>query len=460
MRDELSPAFLRAEGRALAYMKSEGILPLLRRGALVALSGGADSVFLLYLLSRLSVKEGFSLRTVHIHHHLRGREADRDAAFCEELAARLAVLHNTLHIDPYAEGDLDGGLEAACRRLRYAALRRELAATELGVIVTAHHATDQLETVLHRMLRGGGVRALAGMRPVHGDLVRPLLSLTRGEIEEALISSHIPFVTDSTNFDKTYTRNYLRAEVLPRLSRIVPHPERAVMRMTEALSHDADLLDKLAKEALLAAPREGGAIPADYLRSLPEALRRRLLVLLYEEARDETAAEVAIEHTHVVTLSRLLLSGRLQFSLAVPNCLFARLSGGSFSFVRLPRRQTTEESPITPLRMGENRLPGDFTLTLLREGDTIFARCSSFLNKIDITAAISPAIIKGSLYARTRRAGDAYFFRGHTHSLKKLYNEKRIPQELRAYLPLLCDDSGILWMPFCPVRERSTGKSE
>ncbi|MBO7293536.1 MAG: tRNA lysidine(34) synthetase TilS, partial [Clostridia bacterium] len=347
-----------------------------------------------------------------------------------------------------------------CRRLRYAALRRELALWGLGVIATAHHATDQLETVLHRMLRGGGARALVGIRPVHGDLVRPLLSLTKGEIEEALRSSHIPFETDSTNFDKTYTRNYLRAEVLPRLSRVVPHPERAVMRMTEALSHDAALLDELAKEALSAAPREGKGVSAEYLRSLPEALRRRLLVLLYEEARDEAAAEVAIEHTHVVTLSRLLLSGRGRFSLAVPNRLFGRLSNGEFSFVRLPQREMAEGEVVTPIGMGENRLPGDFTLSLFCEGETLFARCSSILNKIDITAAISPAIIKGKLYVRTRREGDAYFFRGHTHSLKKLYNEMRIPLELRATLPLLCDDGGILWMPFCPVRERSTGKSE
>ena len=459
MSNGLSPAFLKAEARTLAYMDSVGLLPHLRHGVLLAFSGGADSVFLLYVLSRLSAKEGFPLRSVHIHHHLRGEEADRDAAFCERLAQALAVPHNTLHIDPYDGRALDGGLEAACRRLRYATLRRELFASGLGVIATAHHATDQLETVLHRMLRGGGARALAGIRPLHGDLVRPLLSLAKEEIEAALLSSHIPFVTDSTNFDKTFTRNYLRAEVLPRLARVVPHPERAVVRMTEALSHDAALLDEMAEKALSGALREGKGISAEYLRSLPEAIRRRVLVLLYEEARDEDASEVAIEHTHVALLSRLLLSGRARFSLAVPNHLFARLSEGSFCFVRRSGKDTAEAT-VTPLLMGENPLPGDFTLTLLREGDTLFARCSSFLNKIDITAAISTAIIRGELYARPRREGDAYFFRGHTHSLKKLYNEKRIPLELRTVLPLLCDDDGILWMPFFPVRERSIGKSE
>lgn len=460
MRDELSPAFLEAEGRVLAYMDSAGILTALRGGVLVALSGGADSVFLLYLLDRLSKKEGFPLRTVHIHHHLRGEEADRDAAFCEELAEGLALPHATVHIDPHAGGTLEGGLEAVCRRLRYAALREELLSSGLRVIATAHHATDQLETVLHRMLRGGGLRALVGIRPMYGDLVRPLLSLTKREIREALLSSGIRFVTDSTNLDKALTRNYLRAEVLPRLAHVVPQPERAVLRMTEALSHDAALLDELAEEALSAAPREGKGISAEYLRSLPEALRRRLLVLLYEEAREAAASEIAIEHTHVVTLSRLLLSGRGRFSLAVPNHLFGRLSGGLFSFVRLPGRIAEVESREIPLQMGENRLPGDFTLTLTREGETLFARCSSILNKIDTKAAISSAIINGGLYARPRREGDAYFFRGHTHSLKKLYNEKKIPIDLRATLPLLCDGDGILWMPFCPVRERSTGKPE
>lgn len=460
MRDELSAAFLEAEARTLTYMDSVGILSRLRGGVLVALSGGADSVFLLFVLLRLSKKEGFSLRTVHIHHHLRGGEADRDAAFCEELTASLSVSHSTVHIHPYAAGDLDGGLEAVCRRLRYAALREELASSGLGVIATAHHATDQLETVLHRMLRGGGARALVGIRPVHGDLVRPLLSITKAEIEAALLSSHLRFVTDSTNQDKTYTRNYLRAEVLPRLSRVVPMPERAVLRMSEALSHDAALLDKLAEEALSSAPRVGEGIAADYLRSLPEAIRRRILVLLYERARDAGAFEIAIEHTHVVTLSRLLLSGRDRFSLAVPNRLFGRLSEGGFAFVRSSQGVTGGGGETIPLAMGENRLPGGFTLTLTHEGEMLFARCSSILNKIDIKAAISSAIISGRLYARTRREGDAYFFRGHTHSLKKLYNEKRFPLELRATLPLLCDDGGILWVPFCPVREKRTEKPE
>ena len=337
--------------------------------------------------------------------------------------------------------------------MRYRALHGVLAEhPELSCIATAHHATDQLETVVFQMLRGGGLRAVVGMTPVRLPLVRPLLCMSRREIEAALSETGISFVTDTTNADVGYTRNYLRREILPRLLRVNREPERAVFRMSEALSHDVSLLDDLARAARQAAPVCGDGVDAAYLVSLHEAMRRRVLVMLYEEQRSADAAHIPIEHTHIVSVSRLLCSGRSSFSYAVPNRLFAVLRDGVFSFRRAPISEMVEGTPV-PLPEGDNALPGGFVLNVRREGTALFLRCSSFFHKIDIGIAISSDIINGELYARTRMPQDSYRFRGHTHSLKKMYNEAKIPLAVRPYLPIVCDQSGILWVPFFPIRE-------
>ena len=455
--DYSAERFFAAEKTVLSYIASEKISDALCGGVLLALSGGADSVFLLHLLTRLSKKQAFPLLAVHVNHHLRVDEADRDAAFCRSLCEALGVPFICLDVD-VAEEQARGkfGLEEAARRVRYRALFAELEGhPELACIATAHHGTDQLETVLFQMLRGGGLRAALGMSPVRLPIVRPLLCLSRKEIEMALTDAGCDFVTDSTNADTGYARNYLRHEILPRLSRINCEPERAILRMSEALSHDAAFLDELAGTACSAAPRRDDGVDAGYLTSLHEALLRRVIVILYEEKREADASHIAIEHTHIVSISELLRSGRSSFSVAVPNRLYAVLANGVFSFRRTPNVVADAPNTCVPLVDGENELPGGFFLTVRRDGAEVLVRCFSFLHKMDITVAISSDIINGELYARSRRPQDAYRFHSHTHSLKKLYNEAKIPLGVRPYLPVLCDQSGILWVPFFPVREKT-----
>ena len=442
------------EAHLRRFMAEEGITPLLGGGVLLALSGGADSVLLLLLLARLAREQGFPLAALHVHHHLRGEEADRDETFCRELCLAWQIPFEAAHVDVRAEARrTHRGIEETARRLRYRALEEARQARGLAVIAVAHHGTDQLETVLFHLLRGGGARSLLGMRPITGNRIRPLLCLTREEILEDLGRAEVPYVTDTTNRDPAYTRNFLRTEILPRLARVQNRPEDAVWRLSEALSHDVAYLDGLAERALSDMPRFAGGVSADALRALPEALRRRVLILLYQEARDEGAEDVAIEHVHLIRLSRLLLEGGAAFSLAVPNRLYAVLADGWFSFLRKNGEAAAVLPDKTPIREGENLLPGGFTVTLRREGDTVWLGCFSKFYKIDIMAAFSSDIICGSLYVRGRRPGDEYRFRGHRHSIKKLYNEKKIPGAAREVFPLVCDDCGILWMPFCPVRE-------
>ena len=243
-------------------------------GVVVGLSGGPDSVFLLYALHTLQARMGFTLRAVHVHHGIRGAEADRDEAFSAELCAKLAVPFQAVHVEAPAYAAQHGlSLEEAARILRYEALeaaRQQLGQTlaarpsnasvpsSMGApssfqpvraatappapaawIAVAHHLDDQAETVLHNLVRGAGLRGLAGMENRRNHVIRPLLSIKREDILKWLEQNKIAYVTDSTNADPHYTRNRIRSTVLPELREINPEASAHIAH-SAALLREAD----------------------------------------------------------------------------------------------------------------------------------------------------------------------------------------------------------------------------
>lgn len=211
-------------------------------GVVVGLSGGPDSVFLLYALHTLQARMGFTLRAVHVHHGIRGAEADRDAAFSEKLCAKLVVPFQAVHVDAPSYAAQQGlSLEEAARILRYEALEtaRQQLATPTAWIAVAHHLDDQAETVLHNLVRGAGLRGLAGMENRRNHVIRPLLSIKREDILKWLEQNKIAYVTDSTNADPHYTRNRIRSTVLPELREINPEASAHIAH-SAALLREAD----------------------------------------------------------------------------------------------------------------------------------------------------------------------------------------------------------------------------
>ena len=211
-------------------------------GVVVGLSGGPDSVFLLYALHTLQARMGFTLRAVHVHHGIRGAGADRDEAFSAELCAKLAVPFQAVHVAAPAYAAQQGlSLEEAARILRYEALeaaRQQLEAPTAWIAV-AHHLDDQAETVLHNLVRGAGLRGLAGMENRRNHVIRPLLSIKREDILKWLEQNKIAYVTDSTNADPHYTRNRIRSTVLPELREINPEASAHIAH-SAALLREAD----------------------------------------------------------------------------------------------------------------------------------------------------------------------------------------------------------------------------
>lgn len=207
---------------------------------IIALSGGADSVALLLLLK----VHGFNVHAAHCNFHLRGDESDRDEAFCIELCQGLGVKLHRAHFDTREYAELHKvSIEMAARELRYKwfeQLREDIGAA--GICV-AHHRDDSVETVILNMVRGTGVHGLVGIRPRNGYILRPLLCVSRDEIEGFLTSCGQKYITDSTNLEDEATRNKVRHHIIPELQQLNGKALENIQRMTERMAAVEELLD-------------------------------------------------------------------------------------------------------------------------------------------------------------------------------------------------------------------------
>ena len=207
---------------------------------IVALSGGADSVALLLLLKNAH----FNVHAAHCNFHLRGDESDRDEAFCVELCQRLGVELHRAHFDTREYAELHKvSIEMAARELRYKwfeQLRQDIGAS--GICV-AHHRDDSVETVLLNLVRGTGLRGLTGIQPRNGNILRPLLCVSRAEIETFLAKKGQKYVTDSTNWEADVQRNVVRLAVLPLLKRLNPAVAENIQRTAENLAEAQQVLN-------------------------------------------------------------------------------------------------------------------------------------------------------------------------------------------------------------------------
>ena len=207
---------------------------------IVALSGGADSVALLLLLKNA----GFNVHAAHCNFRLRGAESDRDEVFCVELCHRLGVELHRVHFDTREYAELHKvSIEMSARELRYKwfeQLREDIGAA--GICV-AHHRDDSVETVIINMVRGTGVHGLVGIRPRNGYILRPLLCVSRDEIEGFLTSCGQKYITDSTNLEDEATRNKVRHHIIPELQQLNGKALENILRMTERMAAVEELLD-------------------------------------------------------------------------------------------------------------------------------------------------------------------------------------------------------------------------
>jgi tRNA(Ile)-lysidine synthase len=288
----------------------------------VGVSGGADSVALLRALHQRSAEVGLVLHVAHLHHGLRGQEADADLAFVSALAAHLDLPFHQARVDVAAEAKAAGeSIEEAARRLRYAWFRDLLLTVPLDAVATAHTLDDQAETVCAKFLRGAWTEGLSGIHPVvefpEGQILRPCLSATRAQIEAGLQALNQPWREDSSNRDPAFTRNRIRHELLPLLETWNPRL-RDHLAQTAELARDEEAwwqaeLARIAPQLILAGkPVRGGgrassgglALDVTRFAALAPALQRRLL----RHAAQQLGAALDFRATEALRI--LALEGR------------------------------------------------------------------------------------------------------------------------------------------------------
>ncbi|MDP9170890.1 MAG: tRNA lysidine(34) synthetase TilS, partial [Acidobacteriota bacterium] len=396
------------------------------RRAGVAVSGGADSVFLLYAL----YEPGLAAAVLHVNHQLRGGESDRDEAFVRDLAARLGVPIHVLNAPVPA-----GNLEQEARRVRYAFFAECLAAGVCDVVATGHTLDDQAETVLARFLRGSGTAGLSGIQPVtDAGMVRPLLGMRRAEIRDWLTARGILWQEDCSNGDKGFLRNRLRLDVMPQLLELNPSlPEVLAGTAEWAQAEESYWAGEMERLGPVHLRRDAEAvlIETGTFGGLPVAVQRRLLRRGIEMVRGSLRG---VDFGHVEAIRGLMSlaegSGRTQ----LPDLDIYR----SFDWLRL--------APVGH----DTRLERNFQTALAAPGRTAIPER---LLTIDVELATLPHVYNeqvsaldfakcaGSLVLRNWRPGD----RLNSKKIKTLFQEHRIPLWERRHWPVIALGERIVW---------------
>lgn len=322
---------------------------------LCAVSGGADSVYLLHLLSQ---RQDITLTAAHFNHQLRGEESDADEDFVRSLCQAWGVPLTVGRGDARAFSKREGlSLEEGARTLRYAFLETAAEQEGCGLIATAHTADDNAETLLLNLVRGTGLAGLTGIPPKRGNIVRPLLDMTHRDILAYLEERRLPHREDSSNRDEAYARNKLRARVMPVLREVNPRAAEHMARSAAQLSEIDRYLDDSA-QSFLSQVREGPgtvSLPWEALAQAPQVLRPRIAFRLLDRLG---AGRKDVRAVHV----EALLSLSPGASLSLPHGVTARRQGDRLIFER--REGPPPEAPLLP---GKPLAWGAYTLLLLDE---------------------------------------------------------------------------------------------
>lgn len=370
-----------------------------------AVSGGADSVALLFAMYLLKDKLDIRLSAAHFNHHLRGAESDRDEAFVREFCDRYDI---ALFV---GEGEVVAGkkgLEAAARDARYAFLRGLP-----GKIATAHTADDNAETVLLHLVRGTGLKGLGGIAPINGNVIRPMLSCTRQDVEVFCEEWCLQYVTDSSNETDDFLRNRLRHHVMPLLREENPKFSENTSAMALRLRQDEDCLSGLAKD---------GPLDVEILKSMHPAVRNRML-----EQFLKAGGVREPEAVHIAAVEALLYSEKPSARISLPGGVTV---ARCYDFLKIQEKASLPEKVLLTC-------PGTAVFGNLR------ITCQPATEIINCENTITVCSV-GQMYVRSREAGDAIRLPGGTKSLKKLFIDRKIPAAKRPQVPVVADDAGIL----------------
>jgi tRNA(Ile)-lysidine synthase len=418
---------------ALARAVRESSLIAEGSRGIVLVSGGADSAATAAAL--VEVLGADAVSGLHLNYGLRD-DSDRDEETVRELGARLGI---DIEVERPELGE--GNVQAEAREARYRAADRLRRARGADWIATGHTRTDLAETVLYRLATSPGRRALLGLRPRRGAVVRPLLRLDREQVRRLVSEVGLPFRDDPTNAEPLYARNRIRNEVLPVLREIGPGAEATIAETQAELAEEGEALERAADDVLAHSGADAaGAIGRDALASLHPAIRRLVLRRLAERA---AGAAVALGRSRADQIWRLLSEpegGVVELGGGVE----ARIEGGHVRFTIGPAGEPTSVTLSLPgvCRFGSWEVRAELSSRMpAAEGPDL--------------AVLDPAVLGEPLVVRSWREGDRMrpLGLGGSKSLQDLFTDRKVPRSLRRSLPVVISDGRIVWIAGVAVSE-------
>lgn len=442
------------EEKVIAFIKENQMIQPGDR-IILGLSGGADSVCLFFLLAELRQSLDFTLACVHVHHGLRGEEADGDEAFAARLCKERRIPYRCYYYNVKKEAeDRKLSTEEAGRLLRYRSFERALNELGYNKIAVAHHMMDQAETVLYHLCRGSGLAGLAGMRPVSGNRIRPLLCLKKEEITEYLLKRGISWREDHTNLEQIYTRNKIRHSVLPCLSEnINPVAAEHIAACSFAVAEAAQYIEKQAAKAWESCAidkKEEIAFDLERYQELDTVIKKQLIFM----AADYLGlGRKDLQAVHL-SMATGLIGAQAGREVCLPGGLRICREYGALVFTRKERQRAKLNGTALELafgKAGEYALPdgsGSLSASAPVPVEQIPLKEIVKNEENTYTKWFDYDRIKGTLQLRNRREGDFLEISKERFrkKLKEYLIDSKVPRQQRDNIWLLADGSHILWV--------------
>lgn len=413
---------------------------------LAGVSGGTDSTALLLILKALSSELKLKIFAAHLNHKIRGKESDADEKFVKALAKklRIPVFTESFNVLGFAKRNRLN-LEDAARRIRYEFFERAAVKMKANKIAVAHTADDNIETFLMRLIRGAGLKGLEGIPAERGNLIRPLLTVYRTELEEYLKAEGVKPRVDRSNFDTKYLRSSIRHELIPTLARYNPNIKEGLLRTIGSVNEDSDLIDELSKKAYGSVNKKSGkgrvSLDVKGLLSLKPALRAGVVKLAVARVKKDLN-----DLTYVNILDILDIAAKHRAQLHIPGA-FVEKSKGILTF-SLTRPMTRNPREF----LYRLEVPG---IILIKESgyeivsELIDIGSARGIKKKDPNRAyLDRDKISGALMVRSRRRGDSFTPLGMkgTKKLQDIFVDEKIDPERRDMVPVIDDGKKIVWV--------------
>ncbi len=389
----------------------------------VALSGGEDSMALLHYMMSAKKKYQFNLIALNVEHGIRGEDSINDTKFVIEYCKSVNVPCLTYEVDaPRLSKKRKLSLEQAAREARYECFYDAINTKKCDLIATAHHRSDNVESVLFNLLRGTGLKGLSGINTNFNDrIIRPFISVEKDTIKSYVKKNKIPFVTDKTNLYEDYTRNYLRLKIIPQIKEIFPEMEKSIERLSDIVALEDEYMDGIAKSTVTLTENNAEIDVSTH----PAIINRAILIALKNLGLKKDWTK-----THANSVAGLKTANN-GAKITLPQDLYAIREYDKIVITRnQPTKQTTIPFSLGTFTFNDYQLNIENTTLSINVADGLYAD----LKKIPKTAVI-----------RTKKIGDSFTkFGGGTKSLNDYLTDKKIPLRLRDGLPILADKNDVL----------------